>query len=498
MKIIKSFLAVLSGLVCSVALAGGYSVGNGGFGVEDNGRLYLYDLWQAGIAHNPHVGSAIDKDILRRLKQFESMALFPTTTLAKKLTELNAIPGTPLGDFILKGIEMYEWRMTPLPLKPAPDLDPILTPGDKTLVALAVRLNNTISIDPEQWRRLDAINRAALIVHEIIYSLLKLQNCYDASASVAAIDIYAGQICLQNAQRARDLTSLFFTKKTPQQFASSLKIWRDILELPVGEGLRPGVSSLFWTLKSSKGKILYRTLVSSSGELLSLCKNLLNHSVEKNLSSFSLRSARADLRPYKAAYDGIVIDQFRLDMSLADYKIVDNITLTDAVSCLKQLEDQLRLADEQGVICGEDLDFIYSPLMKHAEPPATCVAREPIKSCAGEMTYCLGEKQLQFINSIGNPTGIYVTPTDFDKFSAILVAKSGRKAFMEFRYDGENLSAQPMPGYFPQMCYVHNGQDPCMKVSTPLGIAVNCESSVQWRGDIKGVAPGAVSCPTRP
>ncbi|MGE3261020.1 MAG: hypothetical protein AB7K68_04495 [Bacteriovoracia bacterium] len=195
MKIWPAFLIFIS----SVAFAGGSGfVGNGGDGVEIEGRLYVRDLVMLGIHESPFVGESTDP----RLPVFPtSRAMpfsFPRELLARKLTDLNRVaPG--MGDFLLVSMKLYTWVLQDFPLTPInnPGDTVILPPGSK-VVQIANRLGTTIRIHRESWNRLNDENKAALLIHEAVYSLVRPVR-------------EEGSKFFQPARTAQEITGAFFS-----------------------------------------------------------------------------------------------------------------------------------------------------------------------------------------------------------------------------------------------------------------------------------------------
>lgn len=160
--------------ILSCAAFGGTFVGNGGDGIEIDGKLYLRDLVNLSLHKTPYFGAHIDSE-LPALPDPTVMSLeYSKKLLAQKLTDLNeACPS--MGDYLLATIKYYNWVLVDFPLTPITDpRDTIELPPGTKVVQIANRLGNTIRIQADAWNRLNDENKIALIIHEAIFSLTKL------------------------------------------------------------------------------------------------------------------------------------------------------------------------------------------------------------------------------------------------------------------------------------------------------------------------------------
>lgn len=168
----RFIFAILALLACGSAHAG-FFVGNGGEGIEIDGKLYMLDLYTVGAHAHPYVGTRIDPH-LPALPPNLLPSDLPRDLLQRKLTDINAAaPG--LGDYLVAVIESYHWLVLASGMQPVtPDpQDPIIGLPDSQRIPLATRLQMNIYIDGSQWPRLDDNGKVALILHEAIYSLVK-------------------------------------------------------------------------------------------------------------------------------------------------------------------------------------------------------------------------------------------------------------------------------------------------------------------------------------
>lgn len=166
-------LILFSALTMTSLAQAAKEVGNGGDGVELEGRTYVLDLVEAGVEDNAYF-APIDADprIVERLRTtFSGIDWAPVDLLAQKLTEIQNISNVS-ALIILKTMEFYSWRTVSSALLDVPDEDTSLSIPRGKLIQLAIRRNTSILIDRDAWLKLDAQNRAALVFHEALYALV--------------------------------------------------------------------------------------------------------------------------------------------------------------------------------------------------------------------------------------------------------------------------------------------------------------------------------------
>ncbi len=145
--------------------------GNGGDGIEIDGKLYVLDLVEAGIENDVkidlslHVGGTTQSRIE---ETFHSA--FPRKMIGAKIAEIQFY--APLfADALLRAMESYQWRLVNGALVNIKDENTVLQ--YENLKQLAVRKNTSIFINKSLWEQLDEGNKTALIFHEILYALIK-------------------------------------------------------------------------------------------------------------------------------------------------------------------------------------------------------------------------------------------------------------------------------------------------------------------------------------
>jgi hypothetical protein len=171
---LKTFLAplTLAALITAPSFAGERG-GNGGDGIEIDGKLYVLDLVEAGVEIgnlNPHHSDDLEGLEKLRVRLANRIPRSASEALALKLQRLQS--ASPVfAEVLLQAIELYNWRLVNSALVNIKDENTLL--DYENLVQLAIRRNANILIDRTQWERLDAYNQSALILHEVIYALVK-------------------------------------------------------------------------------------------------------------------------------------------------------------------------------------------------------------------------------------------------------------------------------------------------------------------------------------
>ncbi|MES2770306.1 MAG: hypothetical protein V4596_14280 [Bdellovibrionota bacterium] len=170
----KILLAIL--LITSAQSFAGQD-GNGGFGLECNGQLTLLDLYEAKTRYNYNFdlgpsNLSVDQKVELMLKRWERFngphAKFYQEKY-KKFWERAIILN---GQIVVKHDDVIIGDK----LSYASDIGSTILPDNCSLVALARNLSNPASLGKDiflmgkYWNKLDNDNKAALIVHEMIYS----------------------------------------------------------------------------------------------------------------------------------------------------------------------------------------------------------------------------------------------------------------------------------------------------------------------------------------
>lgn len=192
-------------LLVSASASAQFHVGNGGQGVRYAGRIVSRDLYERGTAMAPYFGIQLEPAIRERLRGSAVARLLSGdhAFLERKLTDLYRLRpllglavAQAIGQFT---VEISETRLLPLPQD---------ANGALPVVQLAVRQGGHLILAPE-WRRLNGPQRAALLVHEGMYTLLTVRcdaaHCDQASVLVRDLvgDAFSASMLNSAEYRAR-------------------------------------------------------------------------------------------------------------------------------------------------------------------------------------------------------------------------------------------------------------------------------------------------------
>jgi len=253
-------LATLSPISFASVHAEGHGPGNGGNAVLVDGKIYLLDLVEAGVQKAPYFkplkdfrycqdnactvrkfNSAEGRFLARanynlRAKKFDSET---TRLLAEKLLTL----GSPVRDELLLAVLMYQWRLTDLPLEEVKGIKSPLDLSQTIVYQLAYRRDTAILINRALWEQLDTANRVALVIHEVIYAMLRPMANGDGTFTQESWDarLITGDLFTESMANARlrgytrngiPMLSIFEEKGTDW----SIEFPQEILTSWTGEG----------------------------------------------------------------------------------------------------------------------------------------------------------------------------------------------------------------------------------------------------------------------
>ncbi len=170
--LIAGLTAVLISTSSSYA---GREAGNGGNGIKIGSKIYLLDLVEAGVEQSPYfdASSKADPSDVQVIKESLSFIDDATADLfARKINELRTLD--PLSAWVVMlGVNSYEWSLVGPALIPVGDEETNLDLDSSQVVQLAIRAGRRILIHHDNWNQITEDQRAALILHEIMYALLK-------------------------------------------------------------------------------------------------------------------------------------------------------------------------------------------------------------------------------------------------------------------------------------------------------------------------------------
>lgn len=221
MRIVLFLVFLSASFVHAQSREGGVR-GGGGDGVLKANKVYSLDLVEVGMELDPFFDSSVPVDfmILTRLQNKLSANLFPVPLLARKISEVQkADPLFAL--LLLKAIEFYNWRIVDGSLIDIKDEDSLLDIPRKDLVQIASRSNSSVLIDRNIWPKMaDDKNRVALMLHEVIYAMVKPQWAIDPKTGQHSRDPKTGLFTrhqFQSSPRAREVTGYLFTPELKSQ-----------------------------------------------------------------------------------------------------------------------------------------------------------------------------------------------------------------------------------------------------------------------------------------
>ncbi|PIU00879.1 MAG: hypothetical protein COT74_02975 [Bdellovibrionales bacterium CG10_big_fil_rev_8_21_14_0_10_45_34] len=155
---------------------------HGGVGIfppGDRSKLYLVDLYEKGLHLNPYFANltARGADVERLKFALGDLGLKPEALekIAVKLYEIELLDPMSYEGLLLT-IEMHQWYRSPLPLAQIELHDTIVDweayrRGGGKLYQLATRQDRSITVNAAGIDLMDGNNQAALIFHEVYYSL---------------------------------------------------------------------------------------------------------------------------------------------------------------------------------------------------------------------------------------------------------------------------------------------------------------------------------------
>lgn len=165
------FALVLFTLFFSLSVfAGIRDVGSGGAGILKDGKLYLLDLFEIGL-EEPAIDFTIkeDQDVLVRAAAMPHFGSEEQKLFAKKITEIRRV-APRFANVLLLAMSKYQWYLVDTPLALIKEETP-LDLSKFEMVQIANRLENRIRIYRPYWEILTPLNRVALVIHELVYSI---------------------------------------------------------------------------------------------------------------------------------------------------------------------------------------------------------------------------------------------------------------------------------------------------------------------------------------
>lgn len=287
----------------------GHDQGNGGDALRIGDQLYMLDLVEAGVEKSPFFSKSIamDKKYLQRMeKAFDSTSI-PVALVAQKLSEVATFDKL-FALSVIRSIELYSWRLVSSALVDIKDEDSSLDYRKEDLVQMAIRRDGTVRINREAWHLMNDENKAALVIHEAVYALIK-----------------PNQDKIQSSPRAREVTGYLFTSDLERLGTSGLiRILKQdfpSLNLAAGlMGLQPGginyvventqglwfAPALYPNVDGAYGSAVAPTFYSSDSYFLGAAKTYCNNSY-KNYYEYT-RRVKGELKPITISLISSVVE----------------------------------------------------------------------------------------------------------------------------------------------------------------------------------------------
>lgn len=167
---IKSFVFLM---IFSLAKADYFFIGNAGEGYLIDKGLFTRDLYDYDLHLQPWIGTNADPLLKKAVNKWNPLELseHECDLLAQKLTDLNQAKKY-LGDDFLLILQFFSWTWTNenlVLLQP----DEIRRSIDESKrVSIANRYLQSIVINKASFQKLNSENKIALILHEVVFSLI--------------------------------------------------------------------------------------------------------------------------------------------------------------------------------------------------------------------------------------------------------------------------------------------------------------------------------------
>lgn len=186
-------------------------VGNGGHGVVHGGKVYLVDLVEAGVETAAQVGDREPQHPFNFAGQLKEGSLvnnddagkplFPYAEVGAKLAQIDHHDRV-LAMALLETMRMYQWNMVDRDLSKLPLRGGILNLAEGSVQLIANRRGRSIYLSLPLFRLMDPAHRAATILHEALYALIKPVRIEKEKAAQLT----------QNAPRVREIVGYLFSQ----------------------------------------------------------------------------------------------------------------------------------------------------------------------------------------------------------------------------------------------------------------------------------------------
>lgn len=158
-----------------VYAAGGTDISGGGYGLKQNSKVLLLDLVEQGFSSSFSIPLAQNSNCEKMLKN--SKAVFTSIPLQKKycfVLQQIAAKNSLLAHAIHLAAEFYNWTFIHTDLALVTPVDSVIADQSK-IIQVAVRKGEQIFINIKAWQMMNDDHKVALIYHELLSSLAKLE-----------------------------------------------------------------------------------------------------------------------------------------------------------------------------------------------------------------------------------------------------------------------------------------------------------------------------------
>ena len=144
-------------------------IGNGGHGILVSNQIFLLDLVECNCHLKPYFGdtSISDSRLINTLSGIFTPEVI--TLLQRKIYDISKFDKI-LAESVIVSLQKLRWSISDTHLLLI-DVDTVVA---GKLVQAAVRTNDLVTISSKVWNQLDSENKAALIIHEVIYTTAKI------------------------------------------------------------------------------------------------------------------------------------------------------------------------------------------------------------------------------------------------------------------------------------------------------------------------------------
>lgn len=224
---------ILTGLLSfttSQATISDTTVGNGGDVVRlahEGATPYLLDLVETGVHMDPYFNPSIvaDPEFAARVKGALPVEELTQKLVAQKLSEISEVDRL-LGHSLLRAIELLRWKMVTYELINVPDEGTVYS---GQLYQAAIRQGLTVFLQKDLWRGMKAKNRAALILHELLFALYEPED-------------YKSGFRVQRSYRIREINAQFFSRGWADNLEVLYRIIHGSVPTNANRGLKSGSS----------------------------------------------------------------------------------------------------------------------------------------------------------------------------------------------------------------------------------------------------------------